>query len=442
MHSNSQNFQILANGDQDISLLWQNAHAHLKPNDNHGSSNIHYENCSLCGKHKSTELIANIKIADQWIEKAPLNYCFDCQGYFIKQRYLHQYNQQIPKPRGWIKKLLSSNHLHHVSDVNARLWSRQPTFLNLEPTTRCNFNCWYCIGRTMKQEDIDAAQFEKALDHFPSLETLALVGEGEPFMVKSFFNMVKLAIDRGIKVVTISNGSTLSQSIVKKLCESGITYISVSIDSTDPEIFAQSRLDGDLNKIWRGIGRLVKYRDEHGYQYPRVGLKGTLFNYSIDNMIDIIQEAQNHGVEILESFQPLNMKQSYIDMYPENYQHLLDQDNTIQQQINQNYQRIQQDPDIKMKTAYEFATEEGITFSNSGTANGIRSNCDEEWIYSLLSGDITPCCQIKEPYSKAWNIFSRPLMDIQQSTEYENMRFNLWNGFFLPECKGCFKCSQ
>ena len=43
-----------------------------------------------------------------------------------------------------------------------------------------------------------------------------------------------MARERGIRVMIISNGSAFSQSVIKKICEAEIAYVSISIDSADP----------------------------------------------------------------------------------------------------------------------------------------------------------------------------------------------------------------
>jgi MoaA/NifB/PqqE/SkfB family radical SAM enzyme len=271
------------------------------------------------------------------------------------------------------------------------------------------------------------------LDNFPSLKMVALVGEGEPLMHKRFYEMVGIAKKRGIRVSTISNGSAFSQSVVKKICESGLDYISISIDSVDPETFAQSRIDGDLNKVWVGIERLAKYRNENGFKYPVIGLKGTLFTHTRDEMPRILSEAKEHGVDVVEAFQPLNPKKSYMNIYPPDKAALLDDYNDINARIQEGY------ASGILPSVLEFAQREQLQISSAGTRNPLRKNCDEEWIYSLLSGDVTPCCQIKDPVDPAWNIANHPLQEILKNEAYENMRFNLWNGLFLSDCEGCSK---
>jgi len=287
----------------------------------------------------------------------------------------------------------------------------------------------------MKQEDININNFVKVLDNFPTVKTIALVGEGEPLLHKDFFAMAHMAKDRGIRVMIISNGSALSQSVVKKLCEAEIAYVAISIDSFDPDTFASSRIGGKLPKIWQGIERLSRYRDMHGYRYPRIAVKGTLFSHTENEMPSIIEEAKRHGVDIFESFQPLNPMKTYTLIYPKDklveLAHLepiaatIHRDSTI---ANRNLQSIS-----------EFCVEEGIEIAKSGRPNGLRKNCDEQWIYSLLSGDVTPCCQIKTPIDPHWNLFEYSLADILREPYFQNTRFNLWNGLFPKYCEGCWK---
>jgi len=287
----------------------------------------------------------------------------------------------------------------------------------------------------MKQDDIDVDNFSKMLDNFPTVHTIALVGEGEPLMHKGFFKMANMARDRGKRVMIISNGSTFSQSNIKKLCESKITYVSISIDSIDAATFASSRIEGKLDQIWKGIENLRRYRDENGYQYPKIGLKGTLFSYSKNDLPEIVAAAKNHGVEIFESFQPLNPMSTYLPIYPE-------QKLTELEYIDEVANCIARDSSIaaqQLTSVSEFCEQEGIVLDKNGTPNGIRKNCDEQWIYSLLSGDITSCCQIKTPPSSDWNLFDRPINQILSDQFYENTRFNLWNGIFPEYCTGCWK---
>lgn len=397
----------------DLTALWERAHAHLRPLREH---------LPVAGLQSGITVLARLRLKRAgWLEE-PAEILYVPYG----GRFLLALRE--------LRRLAGASAEAAVAAVDARLWFAQPTFLNLEPTTRCNFKCWYCIGRHMAQADIRVEDFTRVLDHFPALKTLALVGEGEPLMHKGFFEMAAQARARGIRVMIISNGSTLSESNVRKLCEHEIAYIGISIDSADPATFAASRIDGKLEQVWRGIERLRRYRDANGYRYPKIGLKGTLFRHTRNQLPEIIAAAKAHGVEIFEGFQPLNPMRSYTRIYPA--EHLAELAH-----VDAVAERIEQDvaAQTELVRVADFCTDEGIDLDKNGRPNRLRPNCDEQWIYTLLTGDITPCCQVKAPISPRWNLFRYDLDQILADPEYENLRFNLWNGLFPRYCEGCWK---
>jgi MoaA/NifB/PqqE/SkfB family radical SAM enzyme len=396
----------------DITSQWDAAHSHLRPAPKYLPLNADdFGQCPCCTA-RTVRVLASTRSGDAWSDSTPIDYCADCDRFFLMKQ-----------------------ESDVVTAVDARLWFDQPTFLNIEPTTRCNFNCWYCIGRHMKQEDIDVGNFAKVLDNFPSVKTIALVGEGEPLLHKDFFKMAHMAKDRGIRVMIISNGSAFSKSVIKQICEAEIAYIGISIDSIDAETFARSRLDGDLPKIWEGIKRLRDYRDEHGYRYPRIGVKGTLFTHTKNELPAIVEEAKRNGVEIFESFQALNPMKSYIPIYPKEQLSELASVEPVASAIHRDSAPARD----TLQPFSAFCEAEGIEAEKTGKPNVLRKNCDEQWVYSLLSGDVTPCCQIKTPIDPSWNLFNHSLSDILKAPSYENVRFNLWNGLFPTYCDGCWK---
>jgi MoaA/NifB/PqqE/SkfB family radical SAM enzyme len=287
----------------------------------------------------------------------------------------------------------------------------------------------------MKQEDIAIEDFVRALDNFPSVRAIALVGEGEPLMHTGFFEMARIAADRGIRVVLSSNGSTLSSANVRKLCESRVAYVSVSIDSDDPAQFAASRSGGKLDQVVAGIRRLADYRDQHGFAYPRIGIKGTLFSATRDRLPRIVELAKAAGADIFEGIQALNPMRTYVPIYPQDHLDELAHVDAVSACVD----RDQPGAMHSLRSIASFCAAEGIPASNHGRPNGLRPNCDEEWIYSLLSGDVTPCCQVKTPIDPAWNLFRSSIDDILADRHYENVRFNLWNGLFPDYCSGCWK---
>lgn len=159
---------------------------------------------------------------------------------------------------------------------------------------------------------------------------------------------------------------------------------------------------------------------------PVIGHKSTLFIRTRDEMPLTLAYAKRRGLNVVETVQPLSPKKSYVDIYPPDKAPLLADKDDISRRISLgNASGI-------LPSVVEFAQHEEINIGNVGRANPLRKkNCDEEWICSPLSGDVTPCCQINEPVDPDWNITRHPLHEILQAEAYKNMGFNLWNGVFF-----------
>jgi hypothetical protein len=159
-----------------------------------------------------------------------------------------------------------------------------------------------------------------------------------------------------------------------------------------------------------------------------------LFSYSQHELSTIVNEAFSRGIEIFESFQALNPKESYVQFYPKDALSEVHMAPKVSKTMSSDLANFIN----PMKTFEAFCLEEGIEIPTPKN-NRLRNNCDETWLYALLSGDVTPCCQVKQSPSEQWNVFHRPVDSILADESFENLRFNLWNGLFPEFCKSCWK---
>src|SRR5262245_15027684 len=219
----------------DITDLWNRSHRHLSPMPQKpGFLDAELLRCPHCKEERAIRILAHVRLGSRgWAPMRRILSCYSCHRYSLPVHELI-----LP----WAKQMLTLQSFEPTA-IEARLWTDASRILNLEPTTFCNFNCWYCVGRHMKQEHLTYENFVKIIDgSTPSLKHLALVGEGEPIMNKRFFDMVRYAKAKGLRVGLTTNGSMFSQSNVKKLCDVGVDYLQISIDSADPKRFAESRV--------------------------------------------------------------------------------------------------------------------------------------------------------------------------------------------------------
>jgi MoaA/NifB/PqqE/SkfB family radical SAM enzyme len=189
-------------------------------------------------------------------------------------------------------------------------------FLQVEPTTRCNFRCGFCAGRHMDQTDLDPGSFARILDSLPELEHLELQGEGEPLLHPAFFEMARAARARGIEVSTITNGSLFSPERIEKLLDADLTSLLVSIESPDPSGFASIR-GGRLDKVVEGIGALLAARAARHLRRPAVGLAVTVLRSTAGHFPELLELYRRLGLDGGVVVQTLNPMQAYARSYSE-----------------------------------------------------------------------------------------------------------------------------
>jgi len=84
---------------------------------------------------------------------------------------------------------------------------------------------------------------------------------GEPLLHPKYFGFVKFLKRRGLYANSPTNGTLLTERNVKRLRESGIDSVSVSIDSLNPEVANKVRqYPGQLHHALNGLKLLKKYR--------------------------------------------------------------------------------------------------------------------------------------------------------------------------------------
>lgn len=111
-----------------------------------------------------------------------------------------------------------------------------PTFVQLEPTTRCNLRCIMCTRCTLNpkrlNKDLTLEDFKKIIKQIPTLRGIKIQGMGEPFLNPELHDILEFGINHGIKFTTITNGTVLDKNIelIKYFDE-----IRVSIDTTNRE---------------------------------------------------------------------------------------------------------------------------------------------------------------------------------------------------------------
>lgn len=103
-------------------------------------------------------------------------------------------------------------------------------FHQIEVTTKCNFRCFYCAGRSMPQRNMSEATMNDILGKLtPGRHVVSLQGEGEPTMHPRFWDWASRLTNAGYIPYTITNGSRIDVD----LAHQHLPNLGVSLDTVD-----------------------------------------------------------------------------------------------------------------------------------------------------------------------------------------------------------------
>jgi len=153
----------------------------------------------------------------------------------------------------------SSDH-HHKKNGESTL-----RLVAWETTRNCNLDCIHCRASATSgphSGELDTGEAFRLLDQIAEIaKPIIILTGGEPLLRDDIFDIAAYGTQKGLRMVMAPNGTLVTEPIAKKLVESGIKRISISLDGATRESHDKFRkvdgaYDGALNamKIARKIG--------------------------------------------------------------------------------------------------------------------------------------------------------------------------------------------
>jgi len=130
-----------------------------------------------------------------------------------------------------------------------------PTRLDIENVSRCNFACTMCAvsnwPKGTRARDMCLHEFKALIDEQYGLVEIKLNGLGEALMQgDDYFEMIRYARERRIWVRMTTNASLLHlRDNYRKLIDSGVNEIDISVDGADAPTFEGIRIQGDFDRV-------------------------------------------------------------------------------------------------------------------------------------------------------------------------------------------------
>jgi MoaA/NifB/PqqE/SkfB family radical SAM enzyme len=196
---------------------------------------------------------------------------------------------------------------------------RRPLYAQLIVTRRCNLSCGYCFEWDDKSPPVPLEELKARIDALHRLGTfhICMMG-GEPLMHPNIDEVIAHSAKKSQVSVT-TNGFLLSDELIDRINQSGLTWMQVSVDQVKPDksLYIQKTLKTLRTKLER-----LKERANF-----RVLISMVLCEQTKDHLKELIEAAKELdlplGISIAnDSTGQISVKgQEYVDLCDYYWQH-------------------------------------------------------------------------------------------------------------------------
>ncbi|NQT90547.1 MAG: radical SAM protein, partial [Candidatus Omnitrophica bacterium] len=150
-----------------------------------------------------------------------------------------------------------------------------PVRLWIEPTNRCNLKCIMCPNadppKDAKYGDMDMALYRKLIDEAAGFAIdINLFARGESLLHKDIFEMIRYANSKGLRTRLETNATILDKDRSRELIDSGLNFLSFSIDGYAKEAYEKIRVNGVFEVTMKNILDLLEAKKASGRKRPFV----------------------------------------------------------------------------------------------------------------------------------------------------------------------------
>jgi MoaA/NifB/PqqE/SkfB family radical SAM enzyme len=151
-----------------------------------------------------------------------------------------------------------------------------PVKRDVENVSRCNFKCTMCAVSGWKKgrraDDMSLASFKQLIDEQYGLVEIKLNGLGEALMQgDDYFAMIRYARAQRIWVRITTNASLLHlNDNHKKLVDSGVNEIDISIDGADDKTFQKIRVGSKFSQVRKNCQLLNSYAAQQERHFTKM----------------------------------------------------------------------------------------------------------------------------------------------------------------------------
>lgn len=285
-----------------------------------------------------------------------------------------------------------------------------PSYLDIEVTNHCNFNCSFCPTGTnvmkRKRGFMDSDVLDAICRDVKKYEIkgVRLIRWGEPMLHPDIINIIKKLKNAGALVHINTNGSLLTEEKMKELVEAELDSIKFSFQGVDEVSYNEMRVNGKFSEIIDKVRRLKEF----GGRIPYIQISTTVTDETEEQIDQFRRKVEN-----------------ICDYYNIGYTKL--------DHLNVDEMRISEAEKERIR---ELKKRETISHTYRKICPDAFDKLSVNW-----NGDVTICCSDYDDYLLIGNILTQDLKEIFNSEKADAYRKIISKNEYekLPICNTCFE---
>ena len=179
-------------------------------------------------------------------------------------------------------------------------FGRNITYMRVSVTELCNLRCRYC----MPEEGVCKKRHEEMLTEDEMVAVIRVAASlgiqkiritgGEPLVKKNILSLCRrIAAVPGIEEVCLTTNGTLLPGLAGPLRAAGVERINLSLDTLDPERYAQITRVGKLEDALRGLEAAL------AAGFRKVKINAVLIGgFNEEDIVPLAELTRSHGVDV------------------------------------------------------------------------------------------------------------------------------------------------
>jgi AdoMet-dependent heme synthase len=176
----------------------------------------------------------------------------------------------------------------------------KPRLVFWELTKGCNLRCIHCRASATElssPSDLSTQAARDIIDQIAEVSTPILVlSGGEPLFRSDLFQLARYGTDKGLRVALATNGTLVTREVARKIVDSGVRRVAISLDGADPLTHDTFRgIPGAFDAAITGFRNLK----ELGMS---VQINTTIARHNAHQLPDVLELARLIGADALHTF--------------------------------------------------------------------------------------------------------------------------------------------